>query len=191
MSETIRKIKQHPVFDVEISRVLKYAHFFTLRVRKNLLWKKSFDDIFDSEELMCRDIKSENLKKICLDLLQFILENFTLDRDSDSYENSTVNLSFKEVNQPEITNNEYHNMLRNDEIVEMCNKSETLAESISLHKQKIQQIYESLKDSVDKSKEIMHSSLVVGKGHSLFSHKSGSSSFDFEYDEGIPIRKTL
>ncbi|OMJ79909.1 hypothetical protein SteCoe_19939 [Stentor coeruleus] len=191
MWETIKKIKEHSVCDVELSRVLKYAHFFTLRVKKSCLWKKSFCDIFDSEELMYKDIKSENLKKTCLDLLQFILENFTSEKGSDSYENSTVNLSFKETTQPEIPVNEYHSMLKNDEILNICNSSETLAESISLHKQKIQQIYESLKDSVNKSKEIMHSSPVIGKGHNLFSHKLGNSSFDFEYDEEIPIRKTF
>lgn len=173
MSKTLKKINDIPQTDVDLNRVLKYAHFFTLRVKKNYLWSKSFNDIFDSEEMLIQDIKSQNLKKTCLDLLQFILENLSEERESTSCRSSNLNSSLKDASLPDIIVSNSSSGLTNDDILKICSKSGSLAQNISMHKQKIQQIYESLKDSVDMSKEILENPFVSGSKHSIMSFTPG------------------
>lgn len=173
MSKTLKKINDIPQTDVDLNRVLKYAHFFTLRVKKNYLWSKSFNDIFDSEEMLIQDIKSQNLKKTCLDLLQFILENLSEERESTSCRSSNLNSSLKDASLPDIIVSNSSSGLTNDDILKICSKSGSLAQNISMHKQKIQQIYESLKDSVDMSKEILENPFASGSKRSIMSFTPG------------------
>ncbi|OMJ66800.1 hypothetical protein SteCoe_36232 [Stentor coeruleus] len=178
MSKTLKKINDVPQIDVDLNRVLKYAHFLTLRVKKNCLWNKSFNDIFDSEEMLIQDIKSDNLKKTCLDLLQFILENLSEERESTSCRSSNPNSSLKDTSLPDIVVSNSSNGLTNDDILKICSKSGSLAQNISMHKQKIQQIYETLKDSVDMSKEILENPFANSSKRNIMSFTPGLAGYE-------------
>ena len=153
LKETLKYYKETEKEDVELSKILKYANFFTSNVKQNAAWGKAFTDIFRSKEAFVLDIKNENLKKVSRDLLEFILQTFADLEEIAVSTNSTI------YSKDQVTTEEPAPAVRrntipllNKDITKIHNESGLLAQNISAQKLKILKIYDSVKESLNRSK---------------------------------------
>ena len=144
LTDKLNKLEEIMRIDEDSEKLLKYAQFFVARVKRNKNYMKSFVDIFESEEKLLYEIKAEKLKKTAQDLLLFLLQN--LEEKSESA-----------LNYRSLSGNRDSLQETGQDFVKIHKKSETLAQNISEQKMKIQQIYENLKFSMDRSSMVLSS----------------------------------
>lgn len=159
LRENLKYYKETEKEEVHLSKILKYANFFTSIIKQNAAWSKSFTDIFTSKESFILDIKNENLKKVSKDLLEFILQTFAELEEITALSSSSYNSKDQATMQaalPTVRRNTAPTL--NRDISHIHNDSEILAQNISAQKLKILKIYDSVKEGLNKSRNMLDAS---------------------------------
>jgi hypothetical protein len=173
------------LLDFDSNKILKYGQLFTAKIKKSFLWMRSFEDIFGSEDELIADIQAENWKKTLRSLFQFTIENLSEIKDG----NSTPSPIKGNTNIPEIVISNESGTVKNEDLVKIYTKSDSLAQNISMHKNKIQKIYESLKESVDISRGILDGSRTTPTRKWGNSSTPGIERMEFDRIEGDEKRR--
>lgn len=188
MQESLKFYKESQKIDSELTKVLKFANFFVAKVKNNLVLNKLFCQVFESEDAFISDIKKENLKKTCQALLEFILETLPERPDSISAQ-KLANPSSLDLAMPEIQITPSASDCSKSSIFQMCGQSDLLAQNISIQKQKIFKIYESVRESINKSKNVLGTPRLE---HNFSSSPLASDAENYRKStEPVQAKKTL
>ena len=141
LEDCLKNILDSNSENVETGQLLKFANFLATGVKKNSGLEKSFKEIFESEEILFFSIKTGNLTKTCMNLLQFALEN--LEEFKDPFLPKSKSFLFTDQNSSERINSVKQNFSECEEWNEISIKSDEKAENMSEYKQKVQRIHES------------------------------------------------
>ena len=102
LEDCLKNILDSNSENVETGQLLKFANFLATGVKKNSGLEKSFKEIFESEEILFFSIKTGNLTKTCMNLLQFTLEN--LEEFKDPFLPKSKSFLFTDQNSSERIN---------------------------------------------------------------------------------------
>lgn len=124
--------------------------------------EKLFLDIFQSEKKFIYEIKKENFSKTCLNLFEFIQETLLPNRNTSS---GIKTKSSSEELPDIIVTPPMKSFTLGCEIGmgKISNQTDLLSQVISAQKQKIMKTYESLKESVNGSRNMLESSAIYSK----------------------------
>lgn len=139
--------------DVQVIKITKYSAIFLSKIKENPKWARAFFNIINSEADFFMQIKSENFKMPLLQLLEFLCEFF--DASLGYIPSPSNNISFGSKEQDKINDlksgkRSYSSMADND-YTRLIEESDVISKTIASQKEKIANICEKVKQSMNKS----------------------------------------
>ena len=139
------------------------------KIKENPSLGKTFSQIIGTEEDFFSQLKSENFKLSFLQVLQFVCEIL------ESPSRALINSSPRHLNVPMKNSQNYEagvaprcfSSMGDEDYQRLIEESDSLAKTLSYQKGKIAQICERVKDSMNKSKNILEVPLSIRPASSL------------------------
>ena len=151
-----KEISEDPI--TSNSALFRYGKFFVAKIKENLSWSNSFKDIFANEEKFMMKMNTNKFSDIALGLLQFIMEilgkPLIIDEGIASKGSlllsKSAKLSMMNLNPDKIK----ISSTADDDYSKIYSETQNLVQTISMQKQKIENMYETVKSTVGITKSI-------------------------------------